>query len=362
MRQELQLKEFKDSANGVEEIINLLDFTKAEMENFAEELGEKKFRGRQLFKWVQKGVVVQDMKNLSKTFRERLMEVSETRLPDVLSVQKSKTDGTRKYLFGLKDGNMVESVFMKYKYGNSICLSTQAGCRMGCRFCASTRKGLERNLTSGEIIGQFLAAEKESGEKIGHIVLMGTGEPFDNYENVSKFISIINDPEGTGLGMRNITVSTCGIVPAIADFAEDFPQVNLAISLHGTTDEIRSRMMPVNDRWHIEELISACRKYVDKTGRRITFEYTLVNGKNDSDEDIKRLADLLRGLNCHVNLIPLNRVDETGFDTVSRKRAEEWKKALERKGIQATVRRELGSDIDAACGQLRLNNLREEEK
>lgn len=225
---------------------------------------------------------------------------------------------------------------------------------MGCRFCASTRNGLERNLTAGEIISQLMEAEADTGEKIGHIVIMGTGEPFDNYENVSKFLQLVNDKNGLNIGMRNITVSTCGLVPVIERFGEDFPQVNLAISLHGTTDEIRGSMMPVNKKYPLDVLIGACRAYTEKTGRRITFEYTLVNGVNDTDADADRLCRLLKGMLCHVNLIPLNKVAESGFDTVSRTRAEEFRAILDGRGIPATVRRELGADIDAACGQLRL--------
>lgn len=225
---------------------------------------------------------------------------------------------------------------------------------MGCRFCASTRNGLERNLTPGEIVSQLMAAEADTGERIGHIVVMGTGEPFDNYENLSRFLNIVNDSNGLNIGMRNITVSTCGLVPVIEKFGDEFPQVNLAISLHGTTDKIRGSMMPVNNKYPLGVLIPVCREYTQKTGRRITFEYTMVNGVNDSDEDAVRLSKLLKGMLCHVNIIPLNKVAESGFDTVSRKRAEVFAKLLEIQGIVVTVRRELGADIDAACGQLRL--------
>ena len=243
---------------------------------------------------------------------------------------------------------------MKYKYGNSICISSQVGCRMGCKFCASTMNGLARNLRAGEMIGEIIAVEKAAGEKINHIVIMGTGEPMDNYENVSHFLRLVTDSEGRNLSSRNITVSTCGVVPSIVSFADDFKQVNLAISLHATTDEVRSKMMPVNKKYNISQLLEACKYYVETTGRRITFEYTMVSGVNDGDDDAKRLISLLAGLNCHVNLIPLNKVEGTGFDTVSRKRAYEFMSLLENAGVQATVRRELGSDIDGACGQLRM--------
>lgn len=336
-------------------MINLRDLDLKELEELIVSLGQPKFRAKQVFQWIYKGVrSFDEMGNVPKALREALREVSYIGGLKPLTIQKSKTDGTRKYLYELPDGNCIESVFMKYKYGNSICVSSQAGCRMGCRFCASTRNGLERNLTAGEIISQLMEAEADTGEKIGHIVIMGTGEPFDNYENVSKFLQLVNDKNGLNIGMRNITVSTCGLVPVIERFGEDFPQVNLAISLHGTTDEIRGSMMPVNKKYPLDVLIGACRAYTEKTGRRITFEYTLVNGVNDTDADADRLCRLLKGMLCHVNLIPLNKVAESGFDTVSRTRAEEFRAILDGRGIPATVRRELGADIDAACGQLRL--------
>lgn len=318
-------------------------------------LGAPKFRGTQVFEWIGKGAENTDMmKNLPIALRKDIDENAEISGLRLTTVQKS-SDGTRKYLFELTDGNTIETVFMKYSYGNSICISSQAGCRMGCRFCASTRNGLIRNLTAGEMISQIMEAEKDTGEKINHIVIMGTGEPFDNYENVSRFLKIVNDKKGKNIGMRNITVSTCGLAPLIDKFGDDFDQVNLAVSLHAPNDEIRSAMMPVNNAYPLKELISVCRRYTKKTNRRITFEYTLVNGVNDSDECAEELIELIGGMLCHVNLIPLNKVSGTGFDTVSRKRAEEFKEILEKRGIPATVRRELGSDIDAACGQLRLN-------
>lgn len=338
-------------------MVNLRNLEYKEVEGLIRSIGEPAFRAKQIFSWIYKGVTSFDeMNNVPKNLRERLSEIAYIGRIKPIEVQKSKTDGTRKYLFELEDGNRIESVFMKYKYGNSICVSSQAGCRMGCRFCASTRNGLERNLTSGEILSQLMEAELDTGEKIGHIVVMGTGEPFDNYDNLSKFIRIVNDKQGINLGMRNITVSTCGVVPIIKKFAKDFPQVNLAISLHGTTNEIRGKMMPVNKSYPLEVLISACKEYTNETGRRITFEYTLVNGVNDSNQDADRLCSLLKNMLCHVNLIPLNRVAETGFDTVSREKALIFQEILEKRGIPATVRRELGADIDAACGQLRLNN------
>lgn len=336
---------------------NLLDFELNEMEEFFVAMGQPKFRAKQIFEWIYKGAESFDeMTNIPADLRERLRNETEIGLPEIMRMQQSELDGTRKYLFGLRDGNAIESVFMKYKFGNSICVSSQVGCRMGCKFCASTLGGLIRNLTPGEIAGQILAAEKDTGERISHVVIMGTGEPFDNYENVAAFIRIINDKNGLNIGMRNITVSTCGIVPMISRFGEDFPQVNLAISLHATSNEARSSMMPVNKAYPMETLIDACKEYGKATSRRVTFEYTLVKNVNDGAKDAETLARLLKGMLCHVNLIPLNIVKETGFETSTRASALEFRKILEAKGIPATIRRELGDDIDAACGQLRLKS------
>ena len=348
-------------------MIRLNDLEYKELEAFVTDvLGEPKFRAKQIFGWIYGGMSkdgsfrsgvasFDEMTNLSKALREKLSESAELMSLAVLREQVSKLDGTRKFLFGLPDGNAIESVFMKYKFGNSICVSSQAGCRMGCRFCASTIGGLKRNLTAGEIAGQILAAERQTGERISHVVVMGTGEPFDNYENLSKFIHIINDPNGLNIGMRNITVSTCGLVPKIAEFAKDFPQVNLAISLHAVNNEMRDEMMPVNKSYPMEVLLDACRSYADKTSRRVTFEYTLVKGVNDSPEYARKLADRLHGMLCHVNLIPLNKVEETGYDTTERGAVLKFQQVLTECGIPATIRRELGDDIDAACGQLRLS-------
>jgi 23S rRNA (adenine2503-C2)-methyltransferase len=258
----------------------------------------------------------------------------------------------------IPDGNIIESVFMKYKFGNSICISSQAGCRMGCTFCASGIEGLVRNLTPGEMTDQILKVQKDAGEKINHVVIMGTGEPFDNYENVSNFIKIINDKHGLHIGMRNITVSTCGIIPKIKAFAVDFPQVNLAISLHASNDAERKKLMPIANKYGYDELILACHKYTEKTGRRITFEYTLIAGKNDDVKHAEELAAKLQGLLCHVNLIPMNEVSELEIKASSKPKVQQFLKRLQDKNITATVRRELGTDIDAACGQLRLSTVR----
>lgn len=347
--------------------VNLTDLEYVQLERFVtEELEEPKFRAKQIFSWIYGGTgkdgnlrpgaeSFEEMNNLPKTLREKLTARAAIVQPAVLREQISKLDGTRKFLFGLADGNAIESVFMKYKFGNSICVSSQAGCRMGCRFCASTIGGLKRNLTPGEIAGQILAAQRQTGERISHVVVMGTGEPFDNYDNLAAFIRIINDPNGLAIGMRNITVSTCGLVPKIARFAREFPQVNLAISLHAANDEMRSEIMPVNRTYPMDVLLTACREYAEKTSRRITFEYTLVKGVNDSMEHAKMLASRLHGMLCHVNLIPLNKVEETGYDTTERGAVLKFQKVLNENGIPATIRRELGDDIDAACGQLRLS-------
>ena len=347
--------------------VKLTDLEYAQLEQFVTEaLGEPKFRAKQIFSWIYGGTgkdgnlrpgaeSFEEMNNLPKTLREKLTARAAIVQPAVLREQISKLDGTRKFLFGLADGNAIESVFMKYKFGNSICVSSQAGCRMGCRFCASTIGGLKRNLTPGEIAGQILAAQRQTGERISHVVVMGTGEPFDNYDNLAAFIRIINDPNGLAIGMRNITVSTCGLVPKIARFAGEFPQVNLAISLHAANDEMRSEIMPVNRTYPMDVLLTACREYTEKTSRRITFEYTLVKGVNDSTEHARMLASRLHGMLCHVNLIPLNKVEETGYDTTERGAVLKFQKVLNENGIPATIRRELGDDIDAACGQLRLS-------
>lgn len=336
---------------------DIKSLTKKELECYLEGLGEKKFRARQIFSWIHKGVESFDeMTDLSKELREKLKTDAELSQLHIVKVQHSQKDGTRKYLFGLADGNSIESVFMKYKFGNTVCISSQAGCRMKCGFCASAMNGLQRNLTAGEMTAQILEIEKDTGEKVGNIVVMGTGEPFDNYQNLSDFLINVHDKDGLFIGMRSITVSTCGLVPEMLQFAKDFPQVNLAVSLHAPNDTIRNKIMPISKRYPMEELLKACFSHIEMTGRRITFEYALIKDLNDSDDCAEELASKLRGINCHVNLIPLNRVDETGLAGSERIEAERFLHILERRNIQATVRRELGSDIDAACGQLRLKN------
>lgn len=347
-------------------MLNLRDLNIKELEEYFVSIGEKAFRAKQVFEWLSRGAgSFEEMTNLPKDLRIRLeQEESKGKITlgriNILRKQESATDGTVKYLFALEKTNedeeqiAVESVFMKYKYGNSICVSSQAGCRMGCAFCASTIGGLTRNLSAGEILMQVIGAEHDTGEKISHIVVMGTGEPFDNYENIVKFINLVHDPKGLNLSMRNITVSTCGLVPKIMEFARDLPQVNLAISLHAPNDEVRSRIMPVNRTYNVARLISECKQYTEATHRRITFEYALIAGVNDAISQADELAGLLKGMLCHVNLIPLNEVSETGLAGSPKAQVQEFLARLEERGITATVRRELGSDIDAACGQLRL--------
>lgn len=351
---------------------NLLGLTIEELKAFAVEIGEKPFRGKQLFVWINRGVTdFDEMTDLPKLLREVLKSTAYVGDTTILNVQEDRKDGTRKFLFNLSgafgagagigksastSNEAVESVFMKYKYGNSLCVSSQIGCKMNCAFCASALGGFVRDLTAGEMLSQIYAAEKYTGEPINHIVVMGMGEPFDNYDNVAKFLRILHDPSGKNMSYRNMTVSTSGIIPGIRQFAEDFPQVNLAISLHNLTDEGRSRIMPVNKKYPLAELLQAAHEYTEKTSRRITFEYTLIHGENDSEADLQRMKKKLGGMLCHVNLIPLNKVEETRFTGSDRRHAERFAAELERAGISATVRRELGSEIDGACGQLRLRN------
>ena len=338
--------------------MNLLNLTSEELRVEMSRIGLEKYRADQVFKWVSKGVTdLAAMGGVPAKVRTAFEENGiYAALPKVIRSQTSAHDGTVKCLMEMEDGVRVETVFMKYKYGNSVCISSQAGCRMGCVFCASGMKGLERSLSAGEMYGQILAIENETNEKISHIVVMGIGEPMDNYESLSAFLNIINDPKGKNLSMRNITVSTSGLIPKIDRFGTDFPQVNLAISLHAVTDEERSSLMPVNKAYPLKDLLEAVRRYTDKTHRRVTFEYTLIRGVNDDDAHLTKLAVLLKGMLCHVNLIPLNKVKGKEYEPGHERTAHEFRDELERHGIPATVRRELGSDIDAACGQLRLSS------
>lgn len=333
---------------------NILDSDLGGLKDIIAELGEKSFRAKQIFGWLSKGVeTFEEMGNVPKALREKLDADYYIGLPELIVDQQSRTDGTRKCLFEFADGSRIESVFMKYSYGNSICISSQVGCRMGCSFCASTMAGLERNLTSGEMLAQILKMRNLTGEDIGHVVVMGMGEPFDNYENLAGFIRLVNDPAGYGLGMRNITISTCGIIPMIDRFGDDFPQVNLAVSLHASNAERRKKIMPVANAFEYEALIDACKAYAAKTGRRVTFEYSMIDGVNDSVETAKELASHLKGWQTHVNLIPLNSVSGRDYSAASDSNIDAFKKTLESYHIAVTIRRTLGADIDAACGQLR---------
>ena len=334
---------------------NILNYYPAELENIVTELGDKKFRAAQIFGWLAKGVSdFDEMNNVPGALRNKLKELYYIGLPEAVRKQESK-DGTVKCLFEFPDGTQIESVFMKYEYGNSICISSQSGCRMGCTFCASTMDGLDRGLTGGEMLGQVLAMRNLTGEEIGHVVVMGMGEPFDNYGELSRFIRLIHDRKGYDLGLRNITVSTCGLIPKIREFALDFPQVNLAVSLHAPNQELRARTMPVARRYDYGDLIKACREYTELTGRRITFEYAVIDGVNDSAECAAELSSRLKGWLSHVNLIPLNEVKGREYRKANEKSVSEFKRILENNGVAVTVRRTLGNDIDAACGQLRRN-------
>ncbi|MCL1809719.1 MAG: 23S rRNA (adenine(2503)-C(2))-methyltransferase RlmN [Clostridiales bacterium] len=327
----------------------------AALEDFFKSLGEEGYRAGQVSKWIYKGAdSFDDMSDISKTLKDKLKETAEISTLEILDRKTSRFDGTRKYLFGLFDGNAIESALMKYRFGNSICISSQAGCKMGCVFCASGKAGFARDLSAGEMVDQVLKVQEDTEERISRLVVMGTGEPFDNYSNLSDFIKIANSENGLNIGMRNITVSTCGIVSGIKAFSGDFPQANLAVSLHAPNGALRKELMPVAGREEYSKLISACREHARKTGRRVTFEYVLISGKNDEKPHADELAEHLRGMLCHVNLIPMNSVSGRAPASTARGKAEKFKKWLEAGSIQTTVRRGLGSDISAACGQLRL--------
>ena len=332
---------------------NIKSFTREERAKALKELGLPAFREKQIFAWICRGARGWDeCTDLSKDLRKTLSERFSWDNAEAELVQTS-SDGTRKFLLRMPDGERVEAVFMAYEYGNSLCISTQVGCNMGCSFCASTIGGRIRSLESWEMLEEVVLCVRESGESINHIVLMGMGEPFDNYDAVAGFLRTVHDPQGIGLSYRNITLSTCGLVPGIRRFGDEFPQVNLAISLHASNQQAREKLMPVAKAYPLDELMKACRDHAEKTGRRVTFEFALIEGQNDTPQTAKELAQLLRGMLCHVNLIPLNPVTETGMTGTSRPAAAKFRDLLESMGIPATVRRQLGADIDAACGQLR---------
>ena len=320
-----------------------------------EELGEKAFRAKQIYEWMHTKLVdsFDEMTNLSKALRDKLSENFELTSLNVVDKRESAKDGTCKFLFELSDNRVIESVLMKYKHGNSVCISSQVGCRMGCRFCASTLGGLERNLTPAEMLDQIYKIQKMSRERVSNVVLMGTGEPLDNYDNVLQFIQLLTDENGLNISQRNITVSTCGLVNRIRDLANEQLQITLAISLHAPNDKIRKEIMPIANKYTINEIIDAVTFYYNKTGRRISFEYSLVEGVNDSEENAKELIHVVRGLNCHVNLIPVNPIKERDFKQTQMQFVQNFKNILEKNRINVTIRREMGSDIDAACGQLR---------
>lgn len=342
-----------------EQKTDIKSLTLEELQKAMQEMGEKPFRAKQLYEWMHGKLAegYEEMTNIPASLKEKCRQnFSYTALQKV-QMQESKIDGTRKYLFALEDGNVVESVFMRYKHGNSVCISSQVGCRMGCRFCASTLDGLERCLKPSEMLDQIYAITRDTGERVSNVVVMGTGEPMDNYDNLLRFITLLTDENGLHISQRNLTVSTCGIVPKMRELAGEHLQITLALSLHATTDEKRRKLMPIANRYSLKELMEACSYYFEETGRRLTFEYSLVKDVNDTQEDAKELIALVHGMNCHVNLIPVNPIKERDYVQSDRKSVERFKHMLEQGGITATVRREMGRDIDGACGQLRRRHL-----
>lgn len=334
---------------------DIKSFNLQEMKAFMLSLGEKEFRAKQVYQWIHEKQIssFDEMTNISKDLKEKLKENSYLVSLKKEEVQVSKIDGTRKYLFSLGDGNVIESVLMKYKHGNSVCISSQVGCRMGCQFCASTLDGLVRGLTPSEMIDQIYQIGKDIGERISNVVVMGTGEPLDNYDNLLKFIELLTDENGLHISQRNLTVSTCGIVPKIRELADRKLAITLALSLHASNQKKRLSLMPVANKYDIHEVLDACRYYFDRTGRRVSFEYSLVGGVNDTDEDAAELISLVKGMNCHINLIPVNPIKERDYVQSQTEVIQAFKHKLEKSGINVTVRREMGRDIDGACGQLR---------
>ena len=339
----------------------LTGMTCEELTAWTKEAGYPAFRGRQIFRWIHQGADFEEMTNLSRELREELAGKAVAQPVKIRLKRKSPADGTVKFLYELKDGNCIEGVLMRYKYGISLCISTQVGCRMGCRFCASTLEGRVRDLTAGEMLGEILCANRylaAEGEKISHVVLMGSGEPLDNYDNVIRFLHLLREEEGIRLSLRNVSLSTCGIVPKMYALAEENLPVTLCVSLHAPNDEIRRLTMPVAFTWSIDEILEACRNYIRKTGRRVIFEYALSDGVNAGEEQSKELADRLRGLQCHVNLIPLNAVEERNMKGVTEENVRRFLKVLQNRNISATRRREMGDDIEGACGQLRRKTIK----
>ena len=335
--------------------IDIKSMNRKELTDFLLELGEKSFRAQQIYQWLHIRQVdsFDDMTNISNALKEKLKEKAYLTTLKKEEVQISALDGTRKYLFMLADGNVIESVLMKYKHGNSVCISSQVGCRMGCRFCASTLDGLVRGLTPAEMLDQIYQIGKDIGKRISNVVVMGTGEPLDNYDALLRFIELLTDENGLHISQRNLTVSTCGIVPGIRRLADEKFAITLALSLHASSQEKRLALMPVANKYELSEVLDACRYYFAQTGRRVTFEYSLVGGVNDTDEDASELCRLIRGMNCHVNLIPVNPIKERDYVQSNTQVIAAFKNKLEKNGINVTIRREMGRDIDGACGQLR---------
>lgn len=343
-----------------EEKIDLKSLTLPELNELLADWGEKPFRARQLYQWMHQKLTrgYEEMTNLPKQLRDKCSQLCDYTALEAVRIQKSAIDGTRKFLFRLSDGNDIESVWMRYHHGNSVCISSQVGCRMGCRFCASTLDGLERSLTPSEMLDQVYAVTLLTHERVSNVVVMGIGEPLDNYDNLVRFIKMLTDENGLHISQRSITVSTCGLVPRMRQLADERLQITLALSLHAATDEKRRELMPIANRYSIAELMGACRYYFERTGRRITFEYSLVGGVNDTDGDAERLAALAGELGCHINLIPVNPIKERNYRQSGAQRIQSFKNKLEKKKITVTIRREMGRDIDGACGQLRRKEMR----
>jgi len=341
------------------EKIDIKSYNYIELQDYFVQLGEKAFRAKQVYSWLHEKLVTDftQMTNIGAALKEKLEAQCYITALTPVEVLESAVDGTKKYLFRLVDGNIIESVFLPYKHGNSVCISTQVGCRMGCKFCASTLDGLTRNLTTSEMLEEVYRIQTLSGQRISHIVLMGAGEPLDNFDNVVKFLEMISDEHGLNISQRNITLSTCGLVPQMKKLAEKDLQITLAISLHASTQETRRELMPIAKRYEISEVIEACRDYFNKTGRRLTFEYSLVRDVNDTKAEAEKLAKLLAKLNCHVNLIPVNPIKERDFRESGAANIANFKNTLEKNGINVTIRREMGRDINGACGQLRKSYL-----
>ncbi|WP_123054115.1 23S rRNA (adenine(2503)-C(2))-methyltransferase RlmN [Clostridium sp. JN-1] len=339
---------------------NILDLDIYELKNWMEENGESKFRAKQVMEWIYKKNIwdFEHMNNLPKSTKKKLSESFYIDIPKIVNMYTSKARDTFKFLYEFMDGNVIECVVMKYRHGNSICVSTQVGCRMGCRFCASTLGGMVRNLSTGEILAQILEAQNKIQDRISNVVLMGSGEPLDNYENVIKFLDMVNSDYTFNIGQRHVTLSTCGLIPRILELAEKNYQITLAISLHAPNDELRKTTMPIANKYSIAEIIDACKYYIKKTNRRVSFEYALIKDVNDMDECAYELSKLLKGILCHVNLIPVNKVKEKKYEKSSSSNVKRFYNILTKSGIETTIRREMGSDINAACGQLRRSYLK----